>query len=68
MNDLEQETNGTLLSADRFTISVITAVLDNDNHLCEYDRTHLQPNYENDELMDSDDYEDDPYVHVHGIC
>lgn len=60
---------------DRFTISVITTVLDNDNYLGEYDRAHLQPNCENHELTDlddyetdSDDYEDDPYIHVHCIC
>lgn len=53
-------------NSDRFTISVITTVLDND--LCEYDQANIQPICKNYELMDSDDYEDDPYVHVHQIC
>ena len=53
---------------DRWTLSVITTVLDNDEYLSEYDRAHLQPNYEKPELTDSDDYEDDPYVHIHCIC
>ena len=53
---------------DRFVFSVIEAVLDNDEYMSEYDRAHLQPNCEQHELTDSDDYEDDPYVHVHCIC
>ena len=39
---------------EEWTLSVVTAVLDNDEYLSEYDQAHLQLNCENHDLTDSD--------------